>query len=841
VGVPAPEAQREGVEPSVQELYEDAPCGYLSLLLDGTVVKANRTFLRSTGYPADALLGTRLEDLLTPGSRLYYANHWRPKLDLRGEVREVPADLVRADGSRLTVLINATVALSESGRPTAIRASLFDATDRRRYERELLSARDIEHAARSRAERLQRVSAALSDAVTPADVAVAVLRELGDYLDADQSELWANGIQIGHLAGDRTPISAVADTLQLCLRVGEREVGELRFDFGKPHTSTPEEATFLSTCTAQCAQALARAQLFAEASERAEQQAALAALGTSALEDVVLARLIQEAAQVVLTMLRADSVTVTQPGDVVDVRRGDPNDVEPASTLRIAIGSSPDALGELLVRADPTRRFTAADADFAAGVAQVLGNAVERCRNEEVAKHQATHDPLTALPNRLLFSERLEHEILRARRSQTYFAMCVVDLDDFKLINDTLGHLGGDGLLCAVGERLVAVMRDVDMVARLGGDEFVILAADLAHPDDGEMLAQRVADALREPFHQGSSEHVVRASVGIVLGGPDSTPEGVLRDANVAMYHAKDSGRGRHALFDVSMHEDLQRRLETENELRVALRDGDLRVFYQPVVNGTTRRVLGMEALVRWEHPLRGLISPAEFIPVAEATGLIVDLGRHVMREACRQLVQWRDERLIDDDVTVAVNFSGRQLVHTGFVDEVAGVLAETGLDKTPALLGLEITETALMQSTDAAAEVLAGLAGLGVRLLLDDFGTGASSLARLKRFPVDTLKIDGAFIRGIGTDDHEDDAIVAAIIAMANALGLRVIAECVETETQLAVMLKLGCESIQGYLFSRPLPAHEMQQLLAQTLSCGHRRHGVRVGLGDGALGRGR
>jgi diguanylate cyclase (GGDEF)-like protein/PAS domain S-box-containing protein len=818
--LPAPEAQSQGIEPSVQELYEDAPCGYLSLLLDGTVVKTNRTFLRSTGYAADALLGRRLEDLLTPGSRLYYANHWRPKLDLRGEVREVPAELLCLDGSRLPVLINARLARSEAGRPTAIHASLFDATDRRRYERELVSARDVECAARSRAERLQRFSAALSDAVTPADVAGAVLRGLVDYLDADQGELWANGSQIGRLTGDRTPISAVVDTLRLDLRIGERELGELRLDFGRPHTSTPEEATFLSTCTTQCAQALARAQLFEEASERSEQQAAVAALGTRALEDVALPQLLQAAAQAVLGTLRADSVVVTQPGDSVDVRLGQARDVEPASTLSAAIGSGPTAFGELRVRTGPTRRFTPGDADFVASVAHVLWNSVERRRHDEVAKYQATHDSLTALPNRLSFSERLAHEILRARRSQTYFAMCVVDLDDFKLINDTLGHQGGDALLRAVGERLVTVMRDVDMVARLAGDEFAILAADLAHQDDGETLARRVAEALREPFLQGSSEHVVRASVGIVLGGPDSTPEDVLRDANVAMYHAKDVGRGTHALFDVSMHEDLQRRLKTENELRVALRDGDLRVFYQPVVNGTTRRVQGMEALVRWQHPHRGLISPAEFIPVAEATGLIVDLGNHVMREACRQLVEWRNERLIPDDVGVAVNFSGRQLTHAGFVAEVAEILAESGLDKTPALLGLEITETDLMQSTDSVDAVLSGLARLGVRLLLDDFGTGASSLARLKRFPVDTLKIDGAFTRGVGKEDLEDDAIVVAIIAMASALGLHVIAEGIETEDQLAGMLKLGCESIQGYLFSRPLPANEMQKLLAQTLT---------------------
>ena len=809
---------RDGVEPSVQELYEDAPCGYLSLLLDGTVVKANRTFLRSTGYSPDALLGRRLEELLTPSSRLYYDSHWRLKLDLQGEVREVPADLVCADGGRLSVLINATIARTASGVPTAIRASLFDATDRRRYERELVNARDVERAARERAERLQRVSAALSLAVAPADVAASVLGELVEFLDATEGELCVDGAVVGERRSGRAPIAGDATALTLRLSVGARDVGELRFAFAGPHASTAEEATFLSTCTALTAQALERAQLTAEANERSEQRAVISSLRARALADMKPSRLFEDAAQALHTRLRADRVTITSEPEIAVACGDELTATEPDPQLRIDIGSGPAAFGEICVHARAPRRFTAGDSEFAAGVAQVLCNAVERRRHDAIVHFQATHDPLTALPNRLMLSERLELEIARTRRNDAYFAICLLDLDDFKVINDSLGHQVGDEVLRAVGDRLLTVMRDTDMVARLGGDEFVILAADLKDKSEGELLAQRVSEALREPIAHTSGEHVIRASIGVMLGGPDSSVERVLSDVDVAMHHAKASARGGHALFDRSMRDRLRKRLVIEDELRVALRDGELRLFYQPVVNLLTGRLAGFEALARWQHPERGLISPVEFIPVAEASGLIVDLGHQALSEACRQLVQWRADGLIDDDVSIAVNVSGRQLTHPGFSAEVASVLSEAGLEQTPALLGLEITESVLMQSTDTPTAVLTGLANLGVGILLDDFGTGASSLARLKRFPVDTLKIDRTFVGEIDNgDSRDDDAILAAIIAMSTALDLRVIAEGVETGTQLASLRNLGCEEVQGFLFSRPIPADEVPSLLTR------------------------
>jgi diguanylate cyclase (GGDEF)-like protein/PAS domain S-box-containing protein len=590
----APQAG-DGVEPSVQELYEDAPCGYLSLLLDGTVAKANRTFLRSTGYTAQALLGRRLEDILAPSSRLYYATHWRPKLDLSGEVREVPADIVCADGRRLAVLVNATIARSDAGRPTAIRASVFDATDRRRYERELVAARDVERAARERAERLQRISTALAGAVTPADVAAPVLEELVEFLGAAHGELRVDDISIAE--HDADPASAEAEAraatevLTFGLRVGEQDVGELRFlrDGVRPSVAAEEE-TFLQTCAAQCAQALVRAQLLRESRQRSAQQAAISSLGALALENVALPRLLEEAVTALGTTLRAEGVTLT-PRDGPDVTYGAPASPEDrAEGLRVVIGSEPEAFGEIHVRARDLQPFAVLETEFAAGVAQVLWHSVEHRRHDEALTFQATHDSLTLLPNRLLLSGRLQHEIARARRNGTYFAICLLDLDDFKVVNDTLGHEVGDEILRTVGDRLLNAMRDTDMVARLSGDEFVVLTADLTDEREGELVVQRVSQALDAPFVHTSGEHVVGASVGVVLGGPTSTSESVLDNADIAMHHAKDSGRGLHAVFDLSMREQLRDRMKVESELRVALRDGDLRTFYQPVVNARTGR-----------------------------------------------------------------------------------------------------------------------------------------------------------------------------------------------------------------------------------------------------------
>lgn len=694
------------IEPSLEELYEDAPCGYLSMAPDGTILKINRTLLRSTGHVSDDLVGQRrLQDVMAPGSRIYHDTRWRQLLELEGEVREIPVDLIRADGSRLSVLLNAVMRRGSAGEPSSIRASLFDATDRRRYERDLVTARDVERAMREQSDRL-----------------------------------------------------------------------------------------------------------VVELEKRSSQQAVVARLGTRALEGVALGVLFDECAAAVSETIRADHVVVVETG-------GEEAPCDAAcESLRVPIGTSSHPFGTLLITAKAARSFTAGDADFAEAVAGVLGNAIERRRSEEATEHRALHDPLTGLPNRLLFDERLTREVVRARRNGSMFALCLLDLDHFKLINDNLGYAAGDSLLRAVGDRLRSAVREIDSVGRLGGDEFVVLSAEV-NPDGGaQALAERLAAVLQTPFSLDGTDRVVRASIGVAEGGADSLPDELLRNADIAMYHAKERGRGQYAHFDRSMRERSHRRMRTEAELRVALEEGQLRVFYQPVVATTGRRIVSMEALVRWQHPERGLVPPGDFIPVAEESGLVVDLGRFVLTEACRQLTAWRNEGIVAADVSVAVNVSARQLTRPHFVSDVAEVLAESGLAGTPHLLGLEITETLVMDSTESPLDTLAELAALGVNLLLDDFGTGASSLARLKRFPVDTLKIDRAFIAGLGEGDGEDDAIVAAIIAMAGKLGLRVVAEGVETPEQLTLLGELGCERIQGFLFSPPLPGTDMRSLILAT-----------------------
>ena len=803
------------LEHSLEDLYENAPCGYLSLLPDGTIVMANRTFIRSVGYPPAELIGRRLQDLLTPGSRLYHDTHWGPKLALQGEVREVPADVRRVDGTTVSVLLTATSARGADGAVSGVRVSLFDATDRRRYERELIGARDTERAGRERAERLQRISGVLAGANSYREVAGAVLPELVAMLRAVRGALVVGGTEVaGHPLMD--PDRAVArepEVLRVELRAGEADLGQLCFEFSRERALAEAERTFVDTCAALCAQSLVRTQLFVEATERSRRQTATARLGARALGDVDLPALLREAAGGVRRILGVDAVDIVQRDGTVAVVMGQ----EPAGqapTFDTPIGAGDAGYGTLRIHTADSRRMAPGEIDFVNDVVRVLWTFVERGRQDALTRHQATHDPLTDLPNRLLLSERIAHEVARSKRNGTKFAVYLLDIDDFKLVNDTLGHQTGDELLCLVSERLSEAGRATDMLARLGGDEFVMLAPDLCEPEEAEAQALRIGESLEASFRIHGSDLVVRASVGVVLGEAASTAEGLLRDADVAMYEAKARGRGLHAFFDDTMRDRVETRMRVEADLINALREGHLRVFYQPVATAQDRELTGAEALVRLQHPSRGLVGPNEFIDVAESTGLIVELGRQVLEQACGQLVSWRADGLVDDAFSVAVNVSWRQLVQPGFAGQVAAVLEATGLPAR--LLGLEVTETMIMDSDEVPEAVLHDLAALGIELLLDDFGTGVSSLARLKRLPVHTLKIDRAFVQGLGESDGEDGAIVSAIVSMSRALGLNVIAEGIETPGQLEAVAALGCEHVQGFLFSRPLPVDQLDQLLS-------------------------
>jgi diguanylate cyclase (GGDEF)-like protein/PAS domain S-box-containing protein len=437
----------------------------------------------------------------------------------------------------------------------------------------------------------------------------------------------------------------------------------------------------------------------------------------------------------------------------------------------------------------------------------------ERRAIEEQLVHDALHDRLSGLPNRTLFIDRLTQaiEVLPTRTGA--LAVLFLDVDRFKVINDGMGHEAGDEVLLQLSRRLAALMRPGDTVARFGGDEFVVLCDGLTHPGQAGDIARRLQDAISEPILVGDSEVVITMSAGIAIGTSDEDVAGdLLRNADAAMYRAKRDG-GAHALvFDERMRDEAQVRLGTELELRRALSAGELRLHYQPVVDLRTRVITGVEALLRWEHPTRGLVPPSEIIPIAEETGLIVPIGEWALREACEQLMRWQEANPRRVPLTMAVNLSGVQLEHASFVERTGEILAATGVDAST--LTMEITETVLMRDAGQALQVLEALKALGVALSIDDFGTGYSSLSYLKRFPVDVLKVDRSFVDGLGTD-AEDQAIVQAIVALAESMGMTTIAEGLETQTQLDALRALDCLSAQGYLLGRPMPAAEMDLLL--------------------------
>jgi diguanylate cyclase (GGDEF)-like protein/PAS domain S-box-containing protein len=417
----------------------------------------------------------------------------------------------------------------------------------------------------------------------------------------------------------------------------------------------------------------------------------------------------------------------------------------------------------------------------------------------------ALHDALTGLPNRALFVSRLELALHRLKRRDGLLAVVFIDLDRFKLINDGLGHAAGDQVLTTVAARLRQILRPEDTVARLGGDEFAVVCEGLASRRDAASIAERILTGLAAPMIVEGREVVVSASIGFALAtDPETTPGNMLRDADTAMYQAKDGGRNRYEVFDLAARARNLALLEREEELRQALERSELRVFYQPEISIADGTTTGMEALVRWEHPVLGLLTPSGFIEVAEDTGLIVPLGDRVLKEACREAAG----RGGHAPFRVSVNLSARQLAVASLLDSVKAALDESGLE--PSRLCLEITESVLMEDLESSIESLLALKSLGVRLAIDDFGTGYSSLGYLRRFPVDVVKIDRSFVAGLGTDPAAT-AIVAAVVNLSHALGLSVVAEGVETEEQLVALRALRCDRAQGYYWSQALATSEL------------------------------
>jgi diguanylate cyclase (GGDEF)-like protein/PAS domain S-box-containing protein len=445
----------------------------------------------------------------------------------------------------------------------------------------------------------------------------------------------------------------------------------------------------------------------------------------------------------------------------------------------------------------------------------------ERLVLEEALRHQAFHDPLTSLPNRALFEDRLVHAFDRTKRAGHSICLLLADLDYFKDINDTYGHALGDAVLIEVAQRLTRDVRTEDTVARLGGDEFAVLIEEVAGELDGARAAERIIEALAEPVVIGDVEVFAHASIGIVCtsatgGGSGTTRDlmgQLLIDADLAMYEAKRQGRRGFQFYESSMQDGVKERMATRSDLEGGLGRGEFLLHYQPIVEIDTGAVVGAEALIRWRHPQRGLVPPLEFIPLAEQTGLIVSIGHWVLAEACREAAGWRSPAIGRSLPYVSVNVAGSQLQHAGFVQDVRDVLRHTGLP--PARLVLEVTESALLEDTEGNVLKLEQLRETGIRLAIDDFGTGYSSLSYLRQFSLDVLKIDKSFVDSLGRDT-KGTALVAAMIAMGTSLGMEVVAEGIEDHAQLLDLQTLHCHLGQGYLFARPVPADELAALLS-------------------------
>jgi diguanylate cyclase (GGDEF)-like protein/PAS domain S-box-containing protein len=564
----------------------------------------------------------------------------------------------------------------------------------------------------------------------------------------------------------------------------------------------------------------------AELERRAAQQAAVARLGERALEGADVARLMHDALEDAARILAVEQGAVLEhgaEGGGLALRAGIglpsgakraaraayPFDELPAG-ITGQIESRDGSWGLLWLAAPAEGGLAEADADFVQALANILADAIQQRGTEDRIRYQALHDPLTDLPNRVLFLDRLGHALTRPGAE---IAVVLLDIDNFKLVNDSLGHSAGDELLRKIAPRLTDALRPGDTIARLGGDEFVVLLEHIADERAAARIAERIVTAFELPFELSAGEHFAKASLGIAIAGGEQEPAALIRDADAAMYQAKARGRARFEVFDGAMRARTVKRLSVENDLRRALERDELRVAYQPIVSLASGSIAAVEALLRWRHPDRGTIAPADFIPVAEESGLIEPIGRWVLNAACAQAAQWHAARPDMAPLGIAVNLSVRQFTQRDLEATVASALAESGIE--PSSLCLEITESVLLDEPERVSETIKGIARHGVRFALDDFGTGYSSLAYLTRLPIDELKVDRSFVDELGSSARST-AITTAIVRMAQALSIEVVAEGVETQGQLDTVRDLGCELAQGFYFHRPLEASAISALLS-------------------------
>ena len=784
----------------------------IGLTLDGAITDWNPAAERLYGYTAAEALGASIVMLVPPERR--GESGFLASVRAGEVVRQVQTQRMTKDGSRVDVSISMSPIRDEAG-------SIVGAAAFTRYIGAWIAAEESVRRSEARLAEAQRIAAVGSWEWDIAGDTIVWSDELCRIYGVQQAaqHSFECYVQLVH-PDDR---ALVQELVHEAFSTGGsfsfehrliRPDGDVRSMLARGEVMMgPNGAPLRMLGTGQDITERKRTEAALEDSERQlahslRQQTAVAQLGRQALEGEDPRALVHDAATVLRDVLERDvAITILPTTDEPRIAVG----TQGEDAVCVSIGSDEAAFGDLRVARDPALR--ADELLFLQASANVLADAITRLRVERDTRWRALHDPLTGLPNRTLFLDRLTVALRQSARRGTV-AVLFLDLDHFKFINDSRGHRAGDELLQKLAERLTTVMRPGDTLARFGGDEFCMVCEGLSDDADAVGIAQRLLEALSLPFTLSVGEHFVSASIGISLAdGVARSAEDLIREADAAMYRAKDGGRGRSELFDEIMRSNATRRLRLDNDLRAALEDdGDeLLAHYQPIVSLADGTAIGVEALVRWEHPQLGMLAPGEFIPIAEDSGTIVALGDRVLRLACQQAADWISA-LGGDDLWISVNLASRQVASRGLVDRVAEILAESGLQ--PSRLHLEITESALVEDSELTTRNLLDLHALGVRLVLDDFGTGYSSLAYLRRFPIDMIKIDRRFIAGLDSND-DDTTIVEAILRMAAGLRIDVVAEGVETAQQAKVLATMGCRMAQGYLWSRPVGACAADALL--------------------------
>jgi diguanylate cyclase (GGDEF)-like protein/PAS domain S-box-containing protein len=794
----AEQAKLRESEQLYRAIVETATEGIVMVDREYQVTFANERFAEMLGRAGDEVLGRKIEDLATPeGRRLVLAGRQQR---LSGESGRYEIPMQHADGSTVWCQLSAAPLLDDAGEVIGAVGMHTDIT-----ERKLVEARF-----QALAENASDMVSIMGEDLRFRWASAATERVLGFPLD---EVIGMSALDIVHPDDLEIAADGIVELLANPGQTIRREVRVLRADgtfihgevLGVNELDDPVLAgIILSTRDVSERRHAEQALLESEARNRSIVETAADGIITVGADGTILS--FNRSAETIFGWSEVDVIgraasSFLPPESLEWVRTS----IEAGLTRGISCDAQRDDGSSFPIELS----VSSVEAEGGQTLTAIVRDVTIQRAFEARLEALALHDTLTGLPNRRRLLERIEEAIARARRHHGMIAVLFLDLDRFKIVNDSLGHDAGDQLLVMAAARIGSTIRDTDTLARLGGDEFVVLCEEVESVGEVTEIAQRIAGALDAPFSVRGSEAFVTASIGIALwtGGAE-TPIDLLRNADTAMYRAKDGGRNRFEIFDEAMQAWAAARLDYESALRRAIGRDELRVHYQPIVHLQTGRIVGAEALVRWDRGELGLVAPGEFIALAEETGLIVPIGAWVLERACRDCAEWQ---AIAPDVAVSVNLSPRQLASADLVRSVYETIEAADLD--PRLVRLEITESVLMDDAPRSLDTLHALTESGVRLALDDFGTGYSSLTYLRRFPIDTLKIDQSFVRSLG--DGGDTTIVRAIVDLAHALGLAVVAEGIDTETKLEALRAMGCEIGQGYLFARPEPIETLRDRL--------------------------